>query len=578
VNSRGNHPCPCGSNRRYRQCCGRKTHARPSRPLARTTALSRLVSLAKDGRHGELEKIARQLLAEAPDAGLLWKFLGLSLWMQGKDAVPALQRAAELLPADVEAHGNLGNALRAAGDLGRAAESHRRALAIDPDCAQAHNNLGSVEQDLGHLDQAIASFRRAVAIRPDFALAHANLGNVLALRNRRDEAEASCRRALEINPRLTTAIVQLAELQADLGRFADAEDLTRGAIAIDRDMPEAWAALARFHKMTNDDAEWLAQAQRIVARPLPARREIHLRYALGKYFDDVGQFEQAFAHFRRANELTRSHRPEYGPQRLTHAIDRIIQSQTREWVSCTRVAGNASERAVFIVGMPRSGTTLAEQILAAHSEVFGAGELPFWNGAAATLVASRDDGGDDGEILSRLAAEYSTHLRELAPEASRVVDKMPANFLHLGMIHAAWPRARIIHMRRHPIDTCLSIYFQNFGAEHFYSNDLDDLAHYYSEYVRLMRHWRRTLPPDAMLEVPYEALVESPEPWSRRIVEFVGLRWDSKCLDFHDSARAISTVSKWQARQKIHRSSVGRWRNYQSFVGPLARLTQEAPE
>ncbi len=506
---------------------------------------------------------------------MVWKVLGLALWSQGKDALEPLNRATELLPDDAEAHSNLGNAQRAAGQLENAVNSHRRAVAVNPGYAEAHNNLGSALLDLGQLDEAMASFARAIAIKPTVALAHSNLSNVLTLQNRLPEAEASCRRALELNPNLTAAIVQLAELQAGTGQFQEAEDLLKRAIAIEPDMPEAWSGLVRWRKMAHGDAVWLAQAQRIADQRLPPRREVHLRYALGKYFDEVGNYEQAFANFRRANELTKRHRPD-NSQHFTQGIDLIIHSQTREWLSGARVNSNPSERPVFIVGMPRSGTSLAEQILASHPEVFGAGELPFWSSAASTLAASRVNGGNDRNILGRLADDYLRLLGQLSPDARRVVDKMPANFLHLGAIHAACPDARIIHMRRNPIDTCLSIYFQNFGTEHFYASDLDDLVHYYTEYLRVMEHWRLTLPADRLLEVPYEALVESPEAWSRNMLEFIGLPWDPKCLDFHATIRTVNTFSKWQARQKISKSSVERWRNYEKFLGPLMRLAEPA--
>jgi hypothetical protein len=171
-----------------------------------------------------------------------------------------------------------------------------------------------------------------------------------------------------------------------------------------------------------------------------------------------------------------------------------------------------------------------------------------------------------------VSAGYLAHLTSLSSTALRVVDKMPANFMNLGSIHAAFPNARIIHMRRHPIDTCLSIYFQYFSSTHPYANDLENLAHYYGEYVRITDHWRAMLPPTTLLEVPYESLVEDQEGWSRRMVEFIGLPWDPRCLDFHQTQRAVITTSKWQVRQKIHTASAGRWRNYQPFVGPLLRL------
>jgi hypothetical protein len=182
------------------------------------------------------------------------------------------------------------------------------------------------------------------------------------------------------------------------------------------------------------------------------------------------------------------------------------------------------------------------------------------------------------ELIPGMAREYLGRLRELGGDASRVVDKMPANFWYAGLLHAALPQARIIHMQRHPFDTCLSIYFQNFFNIGAYAHDLADLAHFYGEYLRVMDHWRRVLPPTRLLEVPYEALVEDPERWARRMLDFVGLPWDPRCLEFHRTDRVVITASKWQVRQKISRGSVGRWRNYETHIGPLRVLGYLVPE
>jgi hypothetical protein len=227
--------------------------------------------------------------------------------------------------------------------------------------------------------------------------------------------------------------------------------------------------------------------------------------------------------------------------------------------------------------MLRSGTTLAEQILASHPDVFAAGELTYWNTASATYQPSALNTPASGTLLRKLADDYLRLLEDLSHDALRVIDKMPTNFAFLGLIHAVFPNARIIHMRRNPIDTCLSIYFQDFEAAVSYANDLEDLAHYYTEYLRIMKHWRLVLPEEAILDVSYEGLVNDQEAWSRRMLEFIGLPWDPRCLDFHETQRTVLTASKWQVRQKITGASVLRWRNYQKFLGPLLRLTELDP-
>jgi tetratricopeptide (TPR) repeat protein len=548
-----------------------------------------------------MERKAREIIGPHPRSGLAWKALGVALQRQGQAATAALERAAELLPNDVEVHSNLAAALRQAGrldaalssvrralqlrpdvaevwnnlgniqiELGCAAaaiESFHQALVLKPDLAKAHNNLGNAHRELGDLDSAVASYRRAIAIVPHDADAHNNLAIALRLQSSTAEAESSCRRALELDPTHTGAIETLAELTSDAGDFAGAERLYRRAKSLDPCAVEAWAGIARLKRMTQADGPWLAEALRLVEQGLPARREVHLRYALGKYYDDVGEYAAAFAQVRRANELAQRGRPVHDRSQVTRSIDRLIRSHDRPWLERVRVEANRSERPVFIVGMPRSGTTLAEQILASHSAVAGAGELPFWNTAAGRLSGGETDPG----TLRGVAQEYLAVLEGVSSEAGRVVDKMPGNFLYLGLIHAALPQARIIHMQRDARDTCLSIYFQNFGAVHSYANDLEDLAHYHGEYERLMQHWRASLPARVLLDVPYEGLVQDVEGWSRRMLEFLGLPWEAQCLEFHRSARPVSTFSKWQARQRIHTSSVARWRHYQDFLGPWAR-------
>jgi tetratricopeptide (TPR) repeat protein len=528
-------------------------------------------ALARLGRLAEAVASYRRALALNPDFAEAHNNLGRALLDLGDtdNAMASCRRALELNPGYAAAHENLGNALLELGRLEDAAASYRRALEIEPQFPETHNNLGSALRGLGRLDEAMASFRRALKIKPHFAEAHRNLGIALRLQGRTAEAEASCRTALQIDPQSAATWMVLAESSADKGQFTEAEDLFKRAIAIEPESPEAWAGIVRLRKMTPSDAAWLAQAQRIASLHLPARKEVQLRYAIGKYFDDLQDFEQAYQNFQRANELTKRHGAKHDRPQLTQVVDQICHSYDRTWLGQTRNNVHDSSRPVFIVGMLRSGTTLAEQILASHPAVFGAGELPFWSTASATY---RPSAPDSESPLHRLGSGYLRLLTDLSGVALRVVDKMPTNFAFLGMIHAALPNARIIHMRRNPLDTCLSIYFQHFESAVTYASDLEDLAHYYTEYWRLMKHWRSTLPKDAILDVPYEGLVSDQEAWSRKMLEFIGLPWEPCCLDFHRTHRSVVTASKWRVRQKITGSSVERWRNYEKFVGPLLPL------
>ena len=567
------------------------------------------------GRRGRLEEAAANFgraLELRPEFAEAHNNLGdLRLELARFDeAVASCRRAIAIRPEYAEAHVNLGKALLRLGDAEASAESCRRAIEIRPDFAEAHNSLGNASLYLARFDDAIASFRRALAISPDFAEAHANLANALRsigrldeavagyrralsikpdcvaaftelgtalrLQGRTAEAEAACREALKIRPDSAATVAILAEVRADAGRFDEAEELFARALSIDPESVEALSGAMRVRRMTAADGRWLAAAQRAAnSRPTP-QREMQLRFAIGKHCDDIEDYAQAFHSYRRANELAKLLRPGHDRARLTRTIDLLIRSHDRTWIGRQRARANASTRPVFIVGMLRSGTTLAEQILASHAQICGAGELMFWSEqltaamAAAGAAGSRGIRGDEGLA----AAGYLELLRRASADAARVVDKMPTNFLSLGLIHAALPRARIIHMRRNPVATCLSIYFQHFETANTYANDLEDLAHYYREYRRLMRHWCTTLPPEVMMEVPFEGLAEDLEGWTRRMLEFIEVPWDPRCLDFHETARTVVTASKWQVRQPIDGHFVQRWRNYSEFIGPLIPLLQ----
>jgi tetratricopeptide (TPR) repeat protein len=497
-----------------------------------------------------------------------------------EEAVANYEQALALEPRHAEVLDNLGMAWRELGERRRAEALHRRALEIDPRRARSHYGIGSAQLERGRVEAAAASFRRVLDLEPAHVAAHLGLAAALRQQRRVVEAQSICERALALAPRSAEAVWLLGELRSDLGAFPEAQELYRRAIEIDPTFPSPFASMALQRKMTAADASWQAGVERLLGREPPLSHAIGLRYALGKYFDDLGRHDEAFRHYRTANELTKRYGAVYDGKKLTRLVDRLIATFDAEFMRTpprvpVSASAAASERPVFVLGMPRSGTSLAEQILASHPAVFGAGEIPFWEdafGAHDPLGWAAEAG---AKAMSNIADEYLARTAQAPAGALRVVDKMPANFLYAGLIHAVFPRARIIHLRRHPIDTCLSIYFQNFLNAAAFCTDLEHLAHYYREYVRITDHWRAVLPATAFLEVPYEDLVADQERWTRRMLEFIDLHWDPRCLEFHRSERVVITASKWQVRQSINAGSVGRWRNYERYVGPLASLLRE---
>jgi tetratricopeptide (TPR) repeat protein len=509
--------------------------------------------------------------------------LSNALRQQGalEEALLAGRRAIELDPALAVAHGILGHVLRDLGLRREAATLYAKAVELEPSRAEHHCNLGNALFELRRTAAAVECQQRALALQPHYVPAHLSLSAALRLLRRADEAEASCEAALRTEPRNVEALVFRGELAADRGRFAEAERLFQRALDIDPRFSSAYCSIAMHRKMTPSDAAWLRGTEALLERRLPLRNEINVRYALGKYCDDVGRYADAFRHYRKANELTKRHEPAFDCAKLTRRVERVIGCFDAAFMQRAARHASPTERPVFIIGMPRSGTSLAEQILASHSAVQGAGELNFWDAAFRDFKdADRLDGERLGELLATrvpgIAATYLGLLPPLTDRVLRVVDKMPANFLYAGLIHAVFPKARIIHMQRHPLDTCVSIYFQNFFGVSAYANDLDDLAHYYGEYVRITDHWRRLLPATALLEVPYEALIADQETWTRRMLDFLGLPWEPNCLQFEQTDRVVITASKWQVRQKIHTSSAGRWRHYAAWLEPLKQALARA--
>lgn len=498
-----------------------------------------------------------------------------ALFAQGKYA-EAAERLQEALAADArlaDVHAKLGAVLCCLGRFGEAESVLRRSLELKPTLAVASLNLGTLLRDKGEFAASETALRRAVKQDPKDPKALASLGLTLGMRARLEEARECFEKALRINPRDAATLTSLGWLAGIEGKFAEAEKHYRAALAADARHPGAWALLAGLRRMTDGDKDWLEGAERTLAGGLPPLEETKLRYAMGKYFDDVGKFSRAFEQYKRANELQKLLASPYDRAARSQFVDKIISAYTRERLSHPAKGAAASSKPIFVTGMMRSGTSLVEQIIASHPQAAGAGELDFWNVTARKHLESLERGLDE-PLARKLAESYVKVLEGHSSTALRVVDKSTFNTDHLGLINQLLPRARIIYVQRDPVDICLSCYFQDFANVASFTLDLADLAHYYREHHRLISHWRAALPEGSLLVVPYAELVADPQTWSRRIVEFAGLEWDPRCLEFHATQRPVLTASNWQVRQPVYSRSVGRWRNYEKFIRPLLELRE----
>jgi tetratricopeptide (TPR) repeat protein len=531
-------------------------------------------ALGQLGSHAVALEPARKAVELLPGDIEAHNILGLHLNALGRptDAEKCFRRALQIRPDLPGVHYSLGTVLCRQGRWDEAEASFRQAVAISPHYADAHHTLGGILKMRGRLNEAQACFQRALALSPDSVEVHCDLGNTFYEQGLLNEAQESYRRALKLKSDCADAFVGLGEVATAQGWFVEAEAFFARALAIDPLLCSAYAAMAHVRKMTSQDGAWLAGADTMIRRGVPPLEESFLRYAMGKYFNDLQDYDRAFQNYARANELSKIFGNRYDAEQQAFVFDQLIQAYPAEQVRRAHAGASDSTRPLFIVGMPRSGTSLIEQIIASHPAAFGGGELNFWGDVlkqhgAAVFAAQLDE-----TLMRKIADACLSNLSRFSKDAMRVVDKMPVNFSILGLIHSVFPNARIIHVQRHPVDTCLSIYFQNFSAGYAYANDLANLAHYYGEYHRLMAHWRAVLPAGALLDVPYEALVDDQESWSRKIIEFVGLDWDDRCLKFHQTERSVATSSKWQVRQPIYKTSKERWRNYEKYAGPLLDL------
>jgi tetratricopeptide (TPR) repeat protein len=488
------------------------------------------------------------------------------------EAVECYQELLTADPRHAVACNSLGVALCKLGHFGEAEAQFRRAIGIRSGYPEALCNLGTLLRTTGRFIEAEMPLRRALKLRPTHVNSQVSLGMTLFGLGRLREARAVLEKTLRLAPRNVDALLAMGSVATREGRFADGEGMFRRALEVDPKAAGAWASLAALRRMTHADGDWLKGAEASIAAGLEPLAESSLRYAIGKYYDDVGEFARAFRSYQRANELQRTIAAPYDREARTRFIDDLVRVYTREQLS--RAHGGASNWAVpvLVVGMPRSGTSLIEQIIASHPAARGAGELEFWSLAMRKHEAAlRQE--LPGEALTRKLAEGYRRAFAGHSQALRIVDKSPLNSEHLGVIHCVFPNVRAIYVQRDPVDTCLSCYFRELPTALNFALDMPDLAHYYREHRRVIDHWRKTLPTGALLEVPYEDLISDQEGWTRRILEFVGLDWDARCLDFHRTERSVLTVSYWQVRQQLYNSSVGRWRNYEKFIGPLLSLT-----
>lgn len=494
------------------------------------------------------------------------------------DAIAALRQAVVADPRYADAHFRLGIALEKLGNMREALDSYGRATKLLPSLTEAWFRAGALIFTLGHRDQAVACFRRAALAGGVTGFGRLGKARALVIEDRYPEAEEVLRETLVADPENAMAYDLLGSVLSELGRFDEARACFERTVAIAPMLAGSYYDLARCRPVTNHDKGLLSDMQAALATPgLEAQQRLRVHLAIGKAAEDLGDYGLAMKHFDDADAVRRG-ATSFDASAFSAEVDRLIAGCSPEFLANAPALGSSDATPALILGMPRSGTTLVEQIVSMHPEVRGGGELNFWNERGAVwhgnLVTGNEKPEDFPEFLNKAATDYLGVLRAIAPKAARVTDKMPFNFLWAGLIHMAFPRAVIIHCRRAAVDTALSIHQTFFHPALAFPTGGAELVEYFRSYHRIIDHWRRVLPADRFLEVDYEELTHAPGPAIRRIIAACSLPWNDACLRPESNPRAVKTPSKWQTRQPIYRTSVARWRRYEPWLGPLRALVE----
>ena len=535
------------------------------------------------GRLSEAEALLRRIIAAAPDFHPAYHTLALIAYEVGKLplAVELIQQAIALDSGIAIYHRNLGELCRRLGRLDEAVAAGWRAAELAADDLDAHYNLGLALTDQGAWEDSIRAYRCALELNPQHGLSWNNLGAALEKQGSLPEAEAAYAQAVALNSAHHEAQNNLGAVYSEQGRLEEACLCFENSIQAAPDFIEPHFNLSSLKTYRADDPHLLyLERNQEQAANMPVKARIRYWFALGKAREDVGRYDEAFAAYAAGNHLQHA-LLSCDEVRADAMLERVTKVFDRAFFEAHQAVKGSDKAPVFIVGMPRSGTTLLEQILSSHPAVHGAGELVDLNeviisAAGATGMRFPDfvqglAAGDFG----RLGEAYTQRVWQLAPQAERITDKMPANFFYLGMIRLMLPNAKIIHAMRDPMDSCFSCYSRLFNDTMEFAYDLGTLGRYYVRYMKLMRHWHAVLPAGTILDLSYEELVADTEAQARRVLEFVGLPWDDNCLEFHRNQRHVKTASVAQVRKPIYQTSVARWQRFTTHLTPLLEIVQD---
>ncbi len=565
---------------------------------------------AKLGRHEEAINRLTQVIEEAPSyeaeiaLSTLYFFLG--------DLTKALERgetAIQLAPRELSTYNKIGNELVRLRQFDPAIHFFQRALEYDSDHVQSRQNLASALKDAGRMDESLDAWRAVTLLAPDLGVAWLSYGMLQLVSQDLTGALASGLRAVACMERSVEAQMLAGLALSEMGRASEAAPYFQSALKLNPNHAIAQASLgvvlheqgqfdvgiqwlkksleqwdtnglayyiqARSKRVDGGDQQMIERIELLLQRnDLSLLDRSYMEYALGKSYEDLKEFGVSIDHYDRANETAYefwlSEKP-WDRDRYQFTIDRTISTFTDPRIAELRRDGLDSDLPVLIVGMIRSGTTLVEQILSSHPLVTGAGELTYWHEEAVKAFNAHDNSVDSAK-LTEIANGYLQLLRKVDPKAKRITDKLPHNYAVLGLVQPALPNGRVIHIRRNPVDNCVSVYTTGYARPPGFTLKRENIVFAYREYLRLMEHWRCVLPEDRFLEVDYEDLIENREAVTRKMIAFIGLEWSDRCLQHESNVRTVHTPSAWQVRQPLYKTSIERWRNFEPWIAPFDEL------
>jgi len=524
------------------------------------------VLLRELGRLDESESALRKaIITKADFAGAL-NNLGITLQEMGKldEAEKNLRQAIVLKPEFADAYYNLGITLKKSKRIDEAEVFYRQAIELNPGYIKAHINLGIALKEMGRPEEAEVTFRKAIALNPEYAEAFNNLGIALNEMGRPEEAEANFRKAIALNPEYAEAFNNLGIALKGLGRLEEAEANFRKAIALNPNCAKNHLNLTLMKNFKSKDEQFFNMHELYLNKNIPEEERCHINFGLAKAYEDLGDFRQAFKHFSEGNALRK--------KLLGYEINQDIELFEHIKSSYEQIKKSSLENEkleenlmpIFIVGMPRSGTTLVEQIISSHSEVTGAGELFFISQFGQSIATGFSD--TNSQVLLNLRHKYLTKLKKVSNGNNVVTDKLPQNFLYIGLIATAFPEAKIVHVKRDRAAVCWANYKQYFNSKGLgYSYGLDEVISYHQLYQDLMKFWMNSLS-KRIHNLDYELLTVDQENVTRSLIDYLGLGWDEKCLTPQNNQRNIKTASDIQVRKKVYQGSSQQWKKYEPFL------------